>query len=925
MAKVVGFEIEIKGQKDILSTTKVLGLLNTQLILINNTLSEIDKKGGAGLKELNKEFKNTGSSAKKLGSMVKTSFDTFQKGNKVVQNLGNGYFEVSKQVDETAKEIGHLDKENKEAANSIKELVRRNKELKKTLESLPLDEQGDEVRQLEKEYTKNNKAITKFRKELRTGIKASEQSADSLNGLKNKSKQLTAQYASMSASQRRFTKEGRALGKQILKTNKQIAKLQRRLKGTNSLSKTLSKTFTKLFIGSSVLAGIGQLFSNVAGGLKEIATGSKEAKKQFSELNKSGDRLTSSLDTIGKEFLGAFGGGITKVINSVAFAVDVVGKAFISASEGTGFFAQSLRFVGDLITNFPAVFGGVGAVIGNFRDTFVNSITEIKLNTELLIATVTRLGTALTGGDTSQIENNIARINDALEKNVVFAKTIGEAYEEGYNATIKAQEEFNKSTDENIAKASKARAAERKKRREEEKKDREELLKQIEAQSEARIEIIKDLNQQLRELEIGAIRDTTNQAIAQEKERFAQEKAQRQKNLDDRVNEIVEQEAKITALFGSNSQELADFIENSEAQLAQVRDTNNKIAERQEQNHQDKLLQIEKDGEKARADAQTAAFNAEVAETEAELARIEAIESEADDRRVAASLAADKKLEEQRKVDQEKRAATVSATKDAAVDLVNATLSAISDISKIAFDAENRRFEQAIETRQNNISKLNEDLQNATGLQKKFLEIQVEQEKKALDEETKAQEEARKKQGEAQKAIAIVQAVIAAALGVANAFSLPPPASFVAAAATAVAAGAQIAVIASQKFADGGILQGPSHAQGGIKTSFGEMEGGEAVINKESTKRFAPLLSEINVAGGGRKFASGGITGPPLAPNIGSSQTDVNNSLNQFLQASMASTEATNSRIDRLQVNLDLNNLEDVQDNDSNLDTLTTF
>ena len=55
--KVVGFTIEIKGQKDILATTKVLGLLNTQLILINNTLEEIDKKGGAGLKELNKQFK----------------------------------------------------------------------------------------------------------------------------------------------------------------------------------------------------------------------------------------------------------------------------------------------------------------------------------------------------------------------------------------------------------------------------------------------------------------------------------------------------------------------------------------------------------------------------------------------------------------------------------------------------------------------------------------------------------------------------------------------------------------------------------------------------------------------------------------------------------------------------------------------------
>lgn len=45
----------------------------------------------------------------------------------------------------------------------------------------------------------------------------------------------------------------------------------------------------------------------------------------------------------------------------------------------------------------------------------------------------------------------------------------------------------------------------------------------------------------------------------------------------------------------------------------------------------------------------------------------------------------------------------------------------------------------------------------------------------------------------------------------------------------------------------GGILNGASHANGGIKTNVGvELEGGEAVINKRSTAAFAPLLSQIN-------------------------------------------------------------------------------
>ena len=82
-----------------------------------------------------------------------------------------------------------------------------------------------------------------------------------------------------------------------------------------------------------------------------------------------------------------------------------------------------------------------------------------------------------------------------------------------------------------------------------------------------------------------------------------------------------------------------------------------------------------------------------------------------------------------------------------------------------------------------------------------------------------------------------------------------------------VAKGAlQAGKVAGIKFEDGGLLSGRSHAQGGIpflldgQAGF-EAEGGEAIINKRSTSMFAPLLSAINVAGGGKKFMSGDILG----------------------------------------------------------------
>jgi len=131
-----------------------------------------------------------------------------------------------------------------------------------------------------------------------------------------------------------------------------------------------------------------------------------------------------------------------------------------------------------------------------------------------------------------------------------------------------------------------------------------------------------------------------------------------------------------------------------------------------------------------------------------------------------------------------------------------------------------------------------------------------------------------------QRTISIVQAIINTSVGVTKALAaLPPPFSFIQAAAVGAQGAAQVAAIRAQKFATGGILSGPSHAQGGIQVFgrggyFGEAEGGEAIINRQSTAMFRPLLSAINEAGGGRAFANGGILSPPsIATNISGAST----------------------------------------------------
>lgn len=106
-----------------------------------------------------------------------------------------------------------------------------------------------------------------------------------------------------------------------------------------------------------------------------------------------------------------------------------------------------------------------------------------------------------------------------------------------------------------------------------------------------------------------------------------------------------------------------------------------------------------------------------------------------------------------------------------------------------------------------------------------------------------------KKRKEQEKRNSIVQATINTATAITNALAVQPWFVGVALSAVAAAMGAvQIAKIKSQKYADGGLLDGKSHSQGGMKIAGSniEVEGGEYVINKYTTSKNLPLISYIN-------------------------------------------------------------------------------
>lgn len=120
-----------------------------------------------------------------------------------------------------------------------------------------------------------------------------------------------------------------------------------------------------------------------------------------------------------------------------------------------------------------------------------------------------------------------------------------------------------------------------------------------------------------------------------------------------------------------------------------------------------------------------------------------------------------------------------------------------------------------------------------------------------------------------------IKALMDSSSGIAAQAKLPFPANIIAMAATAAQVVSVIANVKAlmgggEKFANGGLtnggmFEGASHANGGVKFAVGgrihEAEGGEAIINKRSTSMFKPLLSAINSHNSyGKKFALGGLT-----------------------------------------------------------------
>jgi hypothetical protein len=256
---------------------------------------------------------------------------------------------------------------------------------------------------------------------------------------------------------------------------------------------------------------------------------------------------------------------------------------------------------------------------------------------------------------------------------------------------------------------------------------------------------------------------------------------------------------------------------------------------------------------------------------------------------------AGKKDEKSAKEDAQKR---LDEEKDLREQIKEASIQLAQDASDAIFELEAENAERRLEKRL-------EEIDQQESAQLALVEGNAIAEQQVLEQFAAQREQLQREEFERKKRMDIAQAIMNGALGVTSALT-QVPAGFVMAALVAAQTAIQVATIAAQEFARGGLIEaavgtpkaesgifvGPSHAGGGINARLSgrlvNVEGGEyyerladgssVVINKRSTSRFMralqsqagvnypgklQTLSRINELGGGVPlYATGGLIAP---------------------------------------------------------------
>ena len=339
-----------------------------------------------------------------------------------------------------------------------------------------------------------------------------------------------------------------------------------------------------------------------------------------------------------------------------------------------------------------------------------------------------------------------------------------------------------------------------------------------------------------------------------ENEKLDKEEAKRIKESISNQSKILESEKNFALLRVSSEVQAGEDAQEAAARAARER-------ELIELNHQENLLQIKLDTNTQLSEADKKLIQSQLAGIRVQKDELLSEQQKAQDEIANQSQGFDlfgtirSQVQSSLGLDDEQFESLTSAASQAA--------SFVVDQFSQAADARLKAAEELVEFRNSEIDDLNNRLDqeieiNKLGLSSNIdgIREQIAQEK-ALRDEALAEQNKAAKQKQAIETLTQTSSLLTASANIYASLSAIPGFGVVAATA---AVGAMLTAFAATKLkaaditklAEGGLLEGPSHAQGGIKytsidgNKIKELEGNEFVMRKSSTMKNLPFLEEMN-------------------------------------------------------------------------------
>lgn len=765
--------------------------------------------------------------------------------------------------------------------------------------------------------------------------------------------------------------------KEAVNTNRELAlsqieiaeRIEKQTGGVKNLGKQLETGFFQVIAEIiDIFKPFGDAISRVTASFQNVFANLKLANVGFNGLKVVVGFLLAPLTLAST--------ALTIVANALASWYDYVNNVIQQSPFLQAVFTNIGNAIENVINgvqNLPAVFSGVVSALQQVGKNFVNTFQSLYFEAQIFAEQVK----GVFGASVQESIDNLRKQQAALGKSggSVF-EAFAKGYNDAKKAGNVKQIEEEKKAGQTLLKVNVEQLKEQQKQQEEAAKkaaeERKKFQEEEEKSEKARLALIIELNARLVDERVKSMQEGTEKELKEIDNNYEQQKAALQKQYDDLKNTTTQSEAELLEIQKLQNQILAELDtqrlnerkkvidEDSKAQIEKAIETAEKLRQLRDDFLNSELDYIEKTGEmrelknkeilnkllqnetdaKKREELIRLAAEQEIADKIANIrnqvqalddAEAQLLDENGQKRVDIAQEEYDAVLLARQKLNTElsdlERQQTENVKKNADEQLAarkksfEDALNTIKDFTDVFFEALNvanerqeARYNEALERSQQRQDKLQEEIDNSTGLRRQFYEQQLEAEIANAQKLEQAKEELAKKAAKQQKAQAILQSIINTALAVSAAYFTPPAPNIPAAVIAGILGAAQTGIIAAQPLAKGGVVgMGDDIVQfagGGKVTSRGNikplsngdnvlatLKTGEVVLNQAQQKRIGyRALKAAKIP----NFATGGVVGAPsgfLADQL-NAVTEEANRLN-LMQNLIIETQ---NRIDRLQV-----------------------